>query len=69
MKRVALWRSLRYGALGLVCAAGFFERQLRLEGEPGMTYYVTVSYGPPIGYQVHAFAGIPNMALLEQFNR
>jgi hypothetical protein len=43
--------------------------KLRLETEAAMTYHVTVNYGPPIGYQVHAFAGIPDKELLQKLNR
>lgn len=43
--------------------------KLRLETEPGMTYYVTVNNGPPLGYQVHAFVGTPDKELLAKLNR
>lgn len=43
--------------------------KLRLETAPGMTYYITLNYGPPIGYQVHVFDGIPNAALLAKLNQ
>ena len=43
--------------------------KLRLDAAAGTTYYVTVNNGPPIGYQVHAFAGIPNEELLVKLNR
>lgn len=43
--------------------------KLRLDAEAAMTYHVTVNYGPPIGYQVHAFAGIPDKELLKKLNR
>ena len=43
--------------------------KLRLEAEPAMTYYVTLNPGPPIGYQVHVFAGIPDKELLAKLNR
>jgi hypothetical protein len=42
--------------------------KLRLEIEPAMTYYVTINQGPPMGYQVHAFAGNPDAAMLKKFN-
>jgi hypothetical protein len=42
--------------------------KLRLEAEAATTYHVTVNYGPPIGYQVHAFAGIPDQELLEKLD-
>lgn len=41
--------------------------KLRLETEADMTYYVTINQGPPMGYQVHAFAGTPNAAALKKF--
>lgn len=43
--------------------------KLRLDVEPAMTYYVTVNNGPPLGYQVHAFAGLPDKELLAKLNR
>jgi len=43
--------------------------KLRIETEPAMTYYVTINAGPPLGYQVHAFAGIPDKELLAKLNR
>jgi hypothetical protein len=43
--------------------------KLRIETEAAMTYYVTFSNGPTMGYQVHAFAGIPDEELLAKLNR
>lgn len=43
--------------------------KLRIEVEAATTYHVTINYGPPIGYQVHAFAGIPDKELLEKLDR
>lgn len=42
--------------------------KLRLETEAATTYHLTVNYGPPIGYQVHAFAGVPDAELLKKLN-
>jgi hypothetical protein len=43
--------------------------KLRIETEADMTYYVTFADGPTKGYQVHAFAGIPDKELLAKLNR
>lgn len=43
--------------------------KLRLDTEAAMTYYVTVNNGPPLGYQVHVYAGMPNQELLKSANR
>jgi hypothetical protein len=43
--------------------------KLRMDVEAATTYHVTVNYGPPIGYQVHAFAGIPDQELLKKLDR
>jgi hypothetical protein len=43
--------------------------KLRIETEAAMTYYVTINKGPPLGYQVHAFVGIPDKELLAKLNR
>lgn len=43
--------------------------KLRLDTEAATTYWVTVNYGSPIGYQVHAFAGTPDRVMLEKFDR
>jgi hypothetical protein len=43
--------------------------KLRLEAEAATTYWLTVAQGPPLGYQVHAFAGIPDKELLEKLNQ
>lgn len=43
--------------------------KLRLEAEAAMTYHVRINYGPPIGYQVHAFAGIPDKEVLGKLSR
>lgn len=43
--------------------------KLRIETEADMTYYVTLNNGPPMGYQVHAFVGIPDKELLAKLNR
>ena len=42
--------------------------KLRLETAAATTYHVTVNYGPPLGYHVHAFAGIPDQELLEKLD-
>jgi hypothetical protein len=42
--------------------------KLRLDTEAAMTYYVTVTNGPPLGYQVHVYAGMPNQELLKSAN-
>jgi len=42
--------------------------KLRLDTEAAMTYYVTVNNGPPLGYQVHVYAGTPNQGLLKSAN-
>jgi len=43
--------------------------KLRLDVEPATTYYVTVNNGPPMGYQVHAYSGQPDKALLQRWDR
>jgi hypothetical protein len=43
--------------------------KLRIDTEAAMTYYVTINNGPPLGYQVHAFVGVPDKELLAKLNR
>jgi hypothetical protein len=43
--------------------------KLRLDAKAATTYHVTVNQGPPLGYQVHAFAGIPDQEVLKLLNR
>ena len=43
--------------------------KLRMETEAAMTYYVTVNNGPPLGYQVHVYAGLPDQAMLKLAKR